>query len=553
MDASSSRSLTVSCMPGNRKARRRGVWPGWALAAALGALLACARPDLVVDYANVTPVGGAAPAALTPSGEAPAAAAPTLSGPTPVIPGLPTRPARPTLDVALSPTPDPPRPQAAPRQTIEQYTVQRGDTLNLIGARYSVTADQIAAANGLNLVDTLFVGQVLLIPLPETAAVGPDRKLLPDSAFVYGPADAGFDLTGYVQFRGGYLAAYSETVPAELLDGLSAQTLAGAEIVRLVATRFSISPQLLLAVLEYQSGWVTNPRPGDNTLAFPLGRVEVSRQGLIRQLSWAADQLNRGYYGWRAGWLVTLPFADGTLRVAAPGLNAGTIGVQHFFAQLYTADAWARVVAAGGFEATYQQLFGNPFRLAVEPLVPADLTQPALNLPFEPGKLWAFTGGPHGAWASGSAWAALDFAPPALAEGCLTSDEWVTAAAAGLVVRAEHGGVVVDLDGDGWEGTGWALFYMHLETRDRVAVGTRVQAGDRLGHPSCEGGFSNGTHVHLARKYNGEWIAADGSIPFILDGWVSAGLGQEYDGTLSRDGVTLEACDCRAAGNEISR
>lgn len=523
------------------------------LVTCLLAVLACARPDLAVDYGNVTPVGGGAGpafAAETPA-SAPSAAG-QIAPPSPVAPGLPTRTPRPTLDVARSPTPDPPRASLLDRQAVEAYTVQRNDTLNQIGARYGVTAEQIAQANGLNVADTLFVGQVLLIPLPDQAARGPALKLLPDSAFVYGPGDADFNLEGFVQAQGGYLAAYAEDVPGVLLDG-SGATLTGAEIVRLVATRYSVSPRLLLAVLEHQSGWVTNPTPDDNTLVYPLRRVEVLREGLMRQLSWAADQLNRGYYGWRAAWLVALIFGDGGFRLIDPGLNAGTVGVQHFFAQLLTVEAWTRTTSAGGFDQTYRRLFGHPFRFAVEPLVPPGLVQPDLQLPFEPGRVWAFTGGPHGAYGSGSAWAAVDFAPPADAEGCVTSDEWVTASAAGLVVRSEYGAVVLDLDGDGFEGTGWALFYFHIERRDRVAAGAFVAAGDRLGHPSCEGGISNGTHVHLARKYNGEWLSADGALPLALDGWVAAGLGREYDGTFSRAGVSLEACDCRAPGNEISR
>jgi murein DD-endopeptidase MepM/ murein hydrolase activator NlpD len=123
----------------------------------------------------------------------------------------------------------------------------------------------------------------------------------------------------------------------------------------------------------------------------------------------------------------------------------------------------------------------------------------------------------------------------------------------GLIVRADEGEVIQDLDGDGLEQTGWALLYMHVESRDRVAPGTFVRTGERIGHPSCEGGVSNGTHVHVARKYNGEWIPADGDLPFVLDGWISAGLGFEYEGTLSRDGVVLEACACRNPGNQVSR
>ena len=94
---------------------------------------------------------------------------------------------------------------------------------------------------------------------------------------------------------------------------------------------------------------------------------------------------------------------------------------------------------------------------------------------------------------------------------------------------------------------------MHVAAADRVAAGTVVKAGDRIGHPSCEGGVSNGTHLHLARRYNGVWIAADGSLPFVMDGWSSAGDGSQYNGTLTRGGVTVTAWDGRVAQNQIQR
>jgi len=105
--------------------------------------------------------------------------------------------------------------------------------------------------------------------------------------------------------------------------------------------------------------------------------------------------------------------------------------------------------------------------------------------------------------------------------------------------------VLVDLDGDGDEQTGWVILYMHVEERDRIPVGTQVSAGDRIGHPSCEGGFSTATHVHLARRYNGEWIAADGQTPFIIGGWTPIGSKSEYGGSLEKDGVRKDACECR--------
>jgi hypothetical protein len=68
----------------------------------------------------------------------------------------------------------------------------------------------------------------------------------------------------------------------------------------------------------------------------------------------------------------------------------------------------------------------------------------------------------------------------------------------GRIVRVSDGLLVEDLDGDGFEGTGWTILYMHVSENDRVALGSWVEAGDALGHPSCEGGPANGTHLHIA-------------------------------------------------------
>jgi murein DD-endopeptidase MepM/ murein hydrolase activator NlpD len=135
----------------------------------------------------------------------------------------------------------------------------------------------------------------------------------------------------------------------------------------------------------------------------------------------------------------------------------------------------------------------------------------------------------------------------------------VVAVADGTVVRAGGGAVVQDLDdqntgpSDGLEQTGWTVLYMHIETRGRVEPGTNLRAGERVGHPSCEGGVSTGTHVHLARRYNGEWIPADQSLPFMLDGWASVGWGNEYDGHLERNGQSVEAWEGRKPENAIQR
>jgi murein DD-endopeptidase MepM/ murein hydrolase activator NlpD len=227
----------------------------------------------------------------------------------------------------------------------------------------------------------------------------------------------------------------------------------------------------------------------------------------------------------------------------AADISYGTSGVQYYLASRDSInyESWLLDVGPLGLFDTYSRLFGDPFDQEIQPLIPDDLTQPPFVLPWASGETWYFTGGPHGGWNTGSAWAALDFVPPEQEAGCSPSYNWAVAVADGVVSRSGQGAVVLDLDGDGYSGTGWAVTYMHLADRDRAAVGTMVETGDPLGHPGCEGGFTNGTHVHLARTYNGRWISADGSLPFDLDGWISQGAGFEYNGSLVRDGIIKTA------------
>jgi len=444
-----------------------------------------------------------------------------------------------------TPTPDPVRQPPSREALPEWYVVQPGDSLNRIAGAFGVGVQQILTDNGLGNPDFLSVGQVLHLPTPFPQTPSPSLKIVPDSELVYGPGSMDFDVEQEVARWQGALHDYREMV-----DG---RERSGAEIVALVAASHSVSPRLLLAVLEYQSGWMTRTDPPPERAIYPIGFARYGSEGLYRQLMWAADELNRGYYLWRAGWAGPYILVDGIAVPPGSGINAGTVAVQHLFGQLYPVDIWRSVVGEAGFPRVYQILFGNPFTRSVEPLVPEDLTQPTLQLPFERGRSWSFTGGPHAAWGNWAAWAALDFAPPGDALGCVQSNEWVVAAADGPVIRTDYGLVVQDLDGDGLEGTGWVLQYLHVEARDRVAQGTTLQAGDRIGHPSCEGGVSSGTHLHFSRKYNGEWITADGAMPFELDGWLSSGWGTAYDGTLTQGNWILEACACRAAGNQISR
>lgn len=463
---------------------------------------------------------------------------PTAVGAAPIIVAgngvvTPTRTPPPTRDPATTPTPDAPR--AADRHRTELYIVQYGDALAGIAAEYNTTVDDIAATNGLSDLSVIHPGDPLNVPL-KIDRVGPGTKLIPDSELVYGPGTLDFDVAAFVDRTSGYLKAFSEQVDGEWLTG--------AQIVRRVAQQFSVNPRLLLAVLEYRGQWLSNATPTAEAQAYPVGFRQAGYQSLYQQLSYAANHFNDGYYGWKYRAQQTVRLADYSRVLVGRGLNAGTVGVQTMLALDRLYDDWLIEIGPAGFIATYEKLFGDPFNYAVV-VTPDGLSQPELTLPWMAGEMWYYTGGPHGGWVAGSGWAAIDFIPAGPILGCQPAEQWVLAAAPGLIVRSENGEVLQDLDGDGDERTGWVVFYMHMGSEGRVPVGTQVKVGDQIGHPSCEGGLSSATHLHIARKYNGEWISAAGPVPMVLDGWRVTGEATEYDGGMVKDNQVKVACECR--------
>ncbi|OQY25435.1 MAG: hypothetical protein B6I34_02180 [Anaerolineaceae bacterium 4572_32.1] len=494
-----------------------------------GTLLICLCAACARSVAAPTPIDTAADSldsAITPHPSAlPSHTLPSPAHtPTPAYPG----------SYSGSPTPDPIS-EASTASGPELYTVHPGDTLSGIAWAFGCTVEELVRANGLGNADAISVGQQLAIPLAPTLC-GPALKLVPDSELVYGPAYIHFNLADFVTRQGGYLASYSEAAEGRLFSGV--------EIIQSVAQRFSVGPRVLLALLELQSGWVTNPNRPQDTL-YPMGKIEFRYRGLLAQLEWTAAELNAGYYRWRREGSASARLIDGRRVAFAPGLNAGTVGVQNYLASVSDWSRWQHLVGPEGFAAVYERFFGSPFAYAVEPLIPHDLTQPEIKLPWPAGDTWYLTGGPHEGWGRGSAWAALDFVPGDMSGGCTVSSEWSTAAAGGLLLRSENGEVVIDLDGDGYEQSGWVLTYLHVAAQDRVPAGTWIEQGQRVGHPSCEGGFAQATHLHIARRFNGEWIAAGaGSTPFVLSGWAAREGDRPYDGTMIKGDDTRTACEC---------
>jgi len=417
------------------------------------------------------------------------------------------------------------------------YYSQSGDTLPALAARFSVSPSEVRSDAALPEQAMIPAGTLLVIPDRIKDQTTPNIQIIPDSELVFSATAIDFDIAGFVAKAGGDLSTYREYL------GSTGWT-SGTDEIKRAAYENSINPRLLLAVLDYESHRVYGQPVDFLHTDYPMGFVDPLYKGIFSQLVWAVNQLSIGYYGWRTGTLTELKFTDDTQLRIDPRLNAGTVAIQYLFSQEHSQSQWSQIIDPGnGFPATYNQLFGDVWARGdkVNPIFPASLTQPQLSLPFQPKVEWSYTGGPHGAWEHDGSLAAIDFAPATDHGGCALTPTWITAAAPGLIVRSGNGIVVEDLDGDGYEQTGWNLLYLHVAELDRVQVGTWVQKNDHIGHASCEGGIATGTHLHFARKYNGEWIAADGPIPFDLSGWVVHQGSKPYEGTLTNGSKTIIA------------
>ena len=428
------------------------------------------------------------------------------------------------------------------------YNTQNGDTLPTIARRFMVDTELVWRAN-LNLDRTDFLDKDIQVTVPnlDFSSSNDPFLIIPDSEVVYGLGQVNLDVQMEVQ-------VYSDGWLWQIEAGNN-YLLPGWRVVQDIAMAYSVNPRILLALVEYQSGLVTGISNAESIVQYPLNVQKWKFAKLPNQLMWAAEQINAGYYGWRHGRIQELTLAEGEQYKLDPRLNSGTVAIYSFFAPLYSTALFEQAIGPNGFSATYKQLFGDPFNFEVN-LVEPGLTQPEITLPFENDVVWNFTGGPHNAWRDSAPWAAIDLAPQLAESGCVESNDWIVAPAPGVITRIQTGVLAQNLGDDGSELTGWTLIYVHLlPEKYKLRVGQHIEYGERLGRPSCEGDFeSTGTHLHLARKYNGEWMPASGPPIFSLGDWDVIGEHRPYQGKLynRKTGITIVSCAC-VNDNQISK
>lgn len=426
------------------------------------------------------------------------------------------------------------------------YPAQSGDTIQVVARHFGVEPGHVQPSPPIASTSLLTPGEILLIP-DALGVIDNKPLLLPDSEVIFSPGAENFDVFQFIMEKGGYLSTFSQTVSDEVLSG--------PEIVSRVARNTSVNPRLLLAVIEFRSGWVTS-MPAQVDLISPLGFSFNEYPGFYLECSLAAKLLNMGYYGWREGLFTAINFYNGSSVRVAPQSNAGTVALQYFFSRIYPPGSWeAYLYGPNSLLQTHHELFGDPWIRAegVEPLFTGNVQPPLLDLPFSQGEEWAMTGGLHVDWNSGTPTGALDFAPITGEPRCVVSRAWVLASAAGVVTRSSENIVVISLVDELGAFTGWELFYMHIADSDSIPRGTRVNRDDRIGHPSCEGGLATGTHVHITRKFKGEWIGANGPFPLVLSNWLAIPGEKQFQSTMVRGGEVVTSSQVGGMESRIYR
>lgn len=313
-------------------------------------------------------------------------------------------------------------------------------------------------------------------------------------------------------FYGAQIQAFLETQPGPL-KGFRAQIgdqqESFADILSSQATYFSVNPKVLLALIEQQSGLLTNPAPSEDQVRYMLGyRGENDRYaGWAEQLRWARREVAKAQQEFPNA--PELVYADQSRSALPAGLTVADYAVMRVLAATTTPNNLPGKLDQGdrSFVATYTRLFGDPR----EP--PQNWPEPAapfLSLPMDqPHQVTSFFDHeapflqPNGSIVTyrGDRSEQLSYDGHDAWDYAMTPPEQVLAAADGTVVFAGNAAdgcntraVVID------HGNGYRTLYWHLSSWS-VKPGP-IKRGDPVGVVGSTGCVT-GPHLHLGVQYLG--------------------------------------------------
>lgn len=329
------------------------------------------------------------------------------------------------------------------------------------------------------------------------------------SDLIYTPEEMfGFDIERYLAKRAPHLLGHSEAI----------SHWAGYS---------SISPKVLIALMEQQSGVITRNRMRDNAMTRPFGKLSL-RSGFDQQVEDVAEQLRVIVYSQR----------DAELASKAQGKTAVVHNpLRTLYQNAGETPSSAALLGHAQFAATYGALFNETWGDETKPSIVARdvvaLAGPAsgfLRLPYPVQASW-HVGGAHTNTGSGNyPMSSLDMS---LGGGWGSNQNGVRVSSSASGTFKRHSSCFAEIVHSG----GWSTTYYHmmnLQYATNAVVGQSIFIGNPANTQAqalCNGGSSTGPHQHWSLKYNGSHYDLN---QVTVSGYLITSTGTSYDTNCNR-------------------
>lgn len=299
----------------------------------------------------------------------------------------------------------------------------------------------------------------------------------------------------------------------EYLQKNAPQLVPHAEVISHYAGYSSISPKLLIALIEQQSGLVSKQisKQSQSKMARPFGDLS-SKYGFKEQVADVSERLAMAFYDGHSFAQTGLNEKHTTSGDAVKALNAVLApSLGHVSAKRLDQRTQKAVSALNNI---YHKLFEqndsqNSRNFSTESVSTEASIDNYFQLPYPMGRTWTY-GGSHTNTGSGSyPQSSLDLNNGGY-WGDNLSNLWVVSAAPGRV--KVHSSCFVEVYHD----NNWSTTYYHV---DNIQYNTNTQINRNVAIANyasdksqalCNGGQSTGPHVHFSLKRNAEYYHLNG-------------------------------------------
>ncbi|WP_298820569.1 peptidoglycan DD-metalloendopeptidase family protein [Chloroflexus sp.] len=405
----------------------------------------------------------------------------------------------------------------------------------------SVTPTPMVAVTSAPLPQLVVTATATMTPVPTatpiaTVTVVPTATPEPAIHPIFDPQRLSYDHNFSTPEIQAFLAARNSPLATTRIN-IGRRSHSFVEVLVSLSSLYSVSPRLLLSLMELQSGLLSAESPSNEQLAWAAGfrGDNGSRRGLFAQLRWLTREVRaalRDYALLGPEALPPLIFADGSQMAAPTDLSRYVLS-----RALAPTTAPARLESLlGAVAPTYQRLFALDPRLApldwpppAEPFLtrPAERNVPVTSFFDHDAPFLRANGSLHTFWGRSETDRAFAYDGHTGWDYAMGPPERVLAAAPGLVVFAGYsddgcatpaGAVIID------HGNGYRTLYWHL-ARVSVTTGDEVSRGDVLGIAG-DTGCARGAHLHLQVQYLGRDVDPYGWCGSDPDPWAANPVGQ---------------------------